>query len=719
MNSSSKPHRVGVFAGAIAILLLMGAVSFRSTRVLVGEGEHVRQSQEFLTQTASLLLALTDAETGTRGYTITGDDAFLEPYRDAESRAKSALVELRRLASGVGEYKPALDQLETLLTRRLVQSAAVVGARTRDGFEAAQRMTAAGEGKQIQDQIRAVIAALEIRERTRLDQHQSDARRAANFAQAVIVVGGAVALALAALAIRLSLRDLEARRRAEAAVNTTLSQLESRARLAMDAAKAGTWEWELQSGKNVWSEELWGLFSIPPHSCEPSYEFWRESIVPEDRPAIDQALETSVRQGSELNLEWRVASPKEPKRWLMSRGRPLRDGEGRIVRYIGVVIDITERKRTEEGSLRWQRLFASSQFGLASLDIRTNQFLDVNEAFAAERGYRRDELIGHPVGKVYPPEARAEAASRLDAVDQAGHLVYDTVHQRKDGSRFPVLKEVTVIRDAGGQPISRVAYALDISERKRIEQALQHRNEELVRFIYTVSHDLKSPLVTIRTFLGYLDKDLKLADAARVESDLGFIRRAAEKMSELLDEILELSRVGRKVNPPEEVSLQTLVMEAIDLVAGPIAAKQAEVQVTTEPVLLTGDRRRLVEVFQNLIDNAVKFAGQQSPPRIEIGTEENQGETVFFVRDNGIGIDPRHHNKLFGLFEKLHPGTPGTGIGLAIVKRIVEVHGGRIWAESAGQDQGSIFRFTLRNTRRSSNPHSEPPCPKEGPSSSS
>jgi PAS domain S-box-containing protein len=712
MSSSPAPLRIGVFAGAIVILLLIGAVSFHSTRVLVRDGQQVRLSQEFLVQTTSLLLALTDAETGTRGYTITGNEAFLEPYRDAESRAKGALQELRRLAGGTPKAGQSLDQIEALLTRRLAQAAGVVATRARDGFEAAQRMTTSGEGKQIQDQIRAVIATLEQEERARLQQHESNARRAATFTQAVIVVGGGMAVVLAAFAIWLS-------QRAEAAVTATLNHLENRARLAMDAAKAGTWEWELNSGRNVWSEEIWGLFGIPPHSCEPSYQSWRESIVPEDRPAIDQALETSVRQGSELNLEWRVASPDEPKRWLMSRGRPLKDDAGRSVRYIGVVFDITERKRTEEGALRWQRLFASSQFGLASADIRTNQFLDVNEAFAVERGYRRDELIGHHVGMVYPPEARAEAASRLEVIDRTGHLVYDTVHQRKNGSRFPVLMEVTLIRDAAGQPASRVAYALDISERKRIEQALQHRNEELVRFIYTVSHDLKSPLVTIRTFLGYLDKDLKLADAARVDSDLGFIRRAAEKMSELLDEILELSRVGRKINPPEEVSLQSLAADALDLVAGPIAARQVEVHVAPEPILITGDRRRLVEVFQNLIDNAVKFAGQQSQPRIEIGTEENRGEIVFFVRDNGIGIDPRHHNKLFGLFEKLHPGTPGTGIGLAIVKRIVEVHGGRIWAESAGQDQGAIFRFTLSQTRRSSNPHSEPPCPKEGPSSSS
>ncbi len=237
-------------------------------------------------------------------------------------------------------------------------------------------------------------------------------------------------------------------------------------------------------------------------------------------------------------------------------------------------------------------------------------------------------------------------------------------------------------------------------ERLRHEQELQAKNDELVRFTYTVSHDLKSPLVTIRTFSGYLEQDLRKPDAVEVDKDLAYIRNAADKASRLLDELLELSRIGRKINPPVEAPLQELVQEALDLVAGRIVERGVTVEVTKDPVLLFGDRTRLVEVFQNLVDNAVKFMGREKAPRVEIGADRVGGETVFFVRDNGIGIDPRYQPKLFGLFEKLDPGSDGTGIGLALVKRIVEVHGGRIWVESEGPGKGTTFRFTLANIQR-------------------
>ena len=255
--------------------------------------------------------------------------------------------------------------------------------------------------------------------------------------------------------------------------------------------------------------------------------------------------------------------------------------------------------------------------------------------------------------------------------------------------------------------VGAIGVAMDITERKRAEEEirrkakdLQEKNEELTRFTSSVSHDLRSPLVTIQTFQGHLERDIRSRDAVRVEKDLDYIRNAADKMGRLLDDLLRFSRVGRIMTPSEETPLQAIVKEALDLVAGRITGRGVRIDLAEEPVVLYGDRTRLVEVFLNLVDNAVKFMGDEPAPWVEIGVEQAGEELVLHVRDNGIGIDPELQPMLFDLFHKLDPETEGEGIGLALVKRIVELHGGRIWVESEGLGKGTTFRFTLAKTRR-------------------
>ena len=235
-------------------------------------------------------------------------------------------------------------------------------------------------------------------------------------------------------------------------------------------------------------------------------------------------------------------------------------------------------------------------------------------------------------------------------------------------------------------------------ERESLIEELGMKNSELERFTYTVSHDLKSPLITINGFLEYVEQDMLLGDQERLRLDSQRIREATNRMHLLLNDLLELSRIGRLANPFETIAFEELVKASMDSVRGQIEA--GGVRITIEPNLpaVYGDRQRLVEVLQNLIDNATKFMGAQSDPHIEIGMCKVQGASpVFYVRDNGIGISPDHYDRIFGLFNKLDPNSEGTGIGLALVKRIIEVHGGKVWLESE-LGQGTTFYFTLRAT---------------------
>lgn len=235
----------------------------------------------------------------------------------------------------------------------------------------------------------------------------------------------------------------------------------------------------------------------------------------------------------------------------------------------------------------------------------------------------------------------------------------------------------------------------ELAQRQSLIEELESKNAELERFTYTVSHDLKSPLVTITGFLGYLEKDALAGDQAKVENTIARITTAARKMESLLNDLLELSRIGRMMNPPETIPFAELVHEGLERVRGRLDARQARIKVQSDLPVVYGDRTRLVEVLQNLLDNSAKYADPGSDLQIEIGAkQDNQQQTIFFVRDNGIGIDPQFHERIFGLFNKLDARTEGTGIGLTLVKRIIEVHGGQIWVESE-PGKGSTFSFTL------------------------
>ncbi|MBI5571179.1 MAG: HAMP domain-containing protein [Desulfomonile tiedjei] len=291
----------------------------------------------------------------------------------------------------------------------------------------------------------------------------------------------------------------------------------------------------------------------------------------------------------------------------------------------------------------------------------------------------------------------------LDEVRRTGQpAVVEHVHYDGNGNARNVEVHAYPIFDSERNVAQVIEYSLDITDRKRADKEREHliqeleaKNAELERFTYTVSHDLKSPLITIKGFLGYLERDVASGNLRRLEADSARIRGAVERMGQLLEELLELSRIGRIVNPPQDVSLDTLVREARETLAGRIAETRVTVDVAEDLPVLYGDAARLREVVENLLDNAIKFMGDQPHPRVEIEVRRGSDETVVCFKDNGIGIDPRYHDKIFGLFERLEQQTEGTGIGLAIVKRIVKVHGGRIWVESEGLGRGSAFCFSL------------------------
>ncbi len=238
------------------------------------------------------------------------------------------------------------------------------------------------------------------------------------------------------------------------------------------------------------------------------------------------------------------------------------------------------------------------------------------------------------------------------------------------------------------------------NEREKVFLELEQRNTELERLAYTLSHELKSPLITIRGFMGYLREDAMGGNIKRLDQDIHRITDGTEKMLHLINELIDLMRVGRIDHMSTEVSLRALIDGAIELVHERLVEKNIKVLIADDLPYVYGDHKLLLEVFQILLENSAKFMGKQSEPRVEIGQRIGQDDLpVFYVCDNGIGIAPRFTERVFGIFDKLDVKSEGTGVGLALVKRIIEVHGGDIWVESDGVGKGSAFCFTIPDSR--------------------
>ena len=215
------------------------------------------------------------------------------------------------------------------------------------------------------------------------------------------------------------------------------------------------------------------------------------------------------------------------------------------------------------------------------------------------------------------------------------------------------------------------------------------------QFVYAVSHDLKSPLITIRAFLNMLEQDVNQGSTTDIEENFFHIRSAADKMAQLLDALYKLSQAGHVSHQPVALPVNDLVANCLTTLAGSIEQRQVTIRVADFPQTLWGDPVKIEQIWQNLIENALKYLGEQPHPYIDIGYEDTNENPVFFVCDNGMGIDPDQKERIFGIFSQLDARSEGIGLGLALVKKVVESYQGTIWVESGGPGQGSCFRFTL------------------------
>jgi PAS domain S-box-containing protein len=362
--------------------------------------------------------------------------------------------------------------------------------------------------------------------------------------------------------------------------------------------------------------------------------------------------------------------------------------------------DITESNLADEilkESVSYLKtIFNFVQTGLIIIDHVSHFIVDVNPAASKLIGLDKDKIVGSICHKfICPAEVGKCPITDLEQiVDNAERVLLND-----NDMKVPIIKTVTTISMNGQNYL--LESLTDISERKRVEDDLRKAKDELEdrvtemeRFIYTVSHDLRTPLISMSGLLGFLKQDAENGDLEQMNADLRIANETVANMDQRLLETLELSRIGRVVNPPEDVPFEKIVEDALGQTSEKIGSKGCKISFAQNLPVVHVDRMRVAEVLVNLIDNSIRYMGLQVNPEIEIGQRIDGKDRIFFVRDNGIGIDSSQYDKVFELFYKVNKKSEGTGAGLAIVKRIIEVHGGRVWIESE-LGKGCTVCFTL------------------------
>jgi PAS domain S-box-containing protein len=495
--------------------------------------------------------------------------------------------------------------------------------------------------------------------------------------------------------------DITERRQAEAAVARLAAFVES-----SDDAIIGK---DLQGIVTSWNAGAEKTFGYAAHEMT-GQPITR--LVPLERQQEEAEILSRIKRGENVPHFETVRMRKDgsPVRVSISVS-PIKDLAGNLVGASKVARDITERQRAEDARLaseaRYRMLFDYAPDGIVIVDSK-GYYLDANASICRMLGYTRDEFIGLNASDIVAREEIPHIGQALDVINTKSDYQREWQFRRKNGSAFAVDTIATAMPDG-----NLLAMIRDITERKQAREEIQQLNSELEQrviertaqleaankeleaFSYSVSHDLRAPLRAVDGFSQAVLEDYGPQLPEEGRQDLLTIRKGAQKMGQLIDDLLTFSRLSRLPLSKSAVNTGKLVRGALEELSFQREGRQIDIRIADLPIC-QADPALLKQVWLNLLSNALKYTGKREAALVEIGCAREHGQNVYFVRDNGTGFDMQYAPKLFGVFQRLHRAEDyeGTGVGLAIVQRVVHRHGGRVWAESK-VNCGATFYFTL------------------------
>ncbi len=701
---------------SIAFMWWMGGIVLENTRVLARQRVILQQLGQFVS-------TLKDVETSQRGFLLTGNEAYLEPYRQALAEIRDRLGDLRTLVStGDLEEKP-MERVGRLTDENLAELEETIRLRREKGLEAAQAAVMSNKGKWIMDKIRAEIARMHSQEEA---EYQAAARRAdktitiRTVASILTALLNLAVLAWAWRRISLNIRQLQQAREEQESharfpdenPDPILRVSDQGVLLYANRTSAALHEaGKLVAGRPApavlmpYLERAVGSKILVADDLEFGERTFAFTFVhfPDRRYSNVYARDITNRKRAETAL----AKKNEE---LAAAEEELRAQNDELLIAINALRESEERFRT----------MADAIPQLAWMAHGDGYIFWYNRQWYAYTGTTPEQMAGWGWQSVHNPDMLPRILERWKMAIASGDPFDMEFPLRGADGRFGwFLTRVLPLKNDQGVVVRWFGTNTDVTERKRMEEELRkakdelevrvrertaelteavaelkRSNRDLEQFAHVSSHDLQEPLRMVTSFVQLLADQYKDKVDEAGKEYISFAVEGALRMRTLINDLLAYSRVNSQAQPFQPTNCEALLHDVLQNLA--LRLKETGAEVTHDPLpMVLGDRTQLAQVFQNLIENAMKFHSEK-PPQVHIGVEQRDTEWLFYVRDNGIGIDPEYHEKIFIIFQRLHTRQhyPGNGIGLAIVKRIVERHGGTICVDSK-PGEGSTFYFTI------------------------
>ncbi|MBW4441014.1 MAG: PAS domain S-box protein [Plectolyngbya sp. WJT66-NPBG17] len=706
-RSLSRQLNLG-FGLTLLLLLLNAVISYRNILKLSANERSISQSHQVMAELEATLSTLKDAETGQRGYLLTGQEQYLEPY-------SRAIIEINQRIQRLQSFTNS-QQFETLdrsIAVKLTELDQTIQVRRTQGLNAALQIVQSDRGKQVMDDIRRQISAIEAQENEQLQQRTRDSKQSSSaalitftFATGInFLLLGLIATGFRRYENEQNLSELSLREREE---RLQLFVKYAPARVAMFdkamryVAVSQRWidDYRLGSIESVLGRSHYEIF---PNLSEQWKAVHQRGLAGES--AKSHSDRYVLPDGTEQFLRWEI--------------QPWRDGSAEVSGTLIFVEDITAQHQTEadlrESEQQFKSTFNQAAVGIAQVSP-TGAWLQTNQKLCEIVGYPCEELRGLTFQDITHPDDLNIDMKYVQQMlaDEIQTYSMEKRYIRKDRSIVWINLTVALVRESDGTPKYFVSVIQDISDRKSTEFALQQlndtleqrieqrtaelteTNQELEAFSYTVSHDLRAPLRIMQGFSQALEEDygdrLDEVAASYIES----ISESAVQMDGLINDLLAYSRLSRTQIQLQPVDLNDVIETALQQLSATLQERQAIVNVPSNLPSVVAHRSTLIQVVVNLISNAIKFVEPDKQPIVEISTHIEKNSVRLSFVDNGIGIASKYHDRIFRVFERLHgvEAFPGTGIGLAIVRKGLDRMGGQVGLESQ-LGHGSHFWIAL------------------------